>query len=434
MEGTPHGSSNKDEALKCRALGVKALKEDDPAKAVRMFERAQRMYPEEAVNSYLIKARAQLAQKDSHSSSSNTAATTSSAAHSPDSAAHQHQPNGHPSHPSGQPAPTSSSSVSMSAAGATPPPPNFMKMPSPDGKTTANGGAASGGGGGGRTERSYSEEQEKACRQILKHRNHYDALGVPKNANEDAIKKAYRKLALQLHPDKNQAPSAEEAFKRVARAFQCLSDANRRAMYDQFGDDEEVPQQYRDQFDKDLLTPEELFQAFFSTEVGPDGLSHVVPKVRNPPPTEGQRYVMQAMQLLPIVAIVAVSFISSNIGKSPRYSLSSSDKYPVRRETSRLGLTYFLTREMAASTDKKPHKRDLKLEHHIEQQHIDKLVKACRGSQQLQHKAKGSEGGEPTAAPKVDTSSCERLHEIKNAHYIAPGFRIPPLSQLMAAT
>ncbi|MCC7152058.1 MAG: molecular chaperone DnaJ [Rubrivivax sp.] len=69
-------------------------------------------------------------------------------------------------------------------------------------------------------------------------RDYYEALGVPKNATDDDIKKAYRKLAMKYHPDRNQgdeSKKAEEKFKEVKEAYEILSDAQKRAAYDQFG-------------------------------------------------------------------------------------------------------------------------------------------------------------------------------------------------------
>jgi molecular chaperone DnaJ len=69
-------------------------------------------------------------------------------------------------------------------------------------------------------------------------RDYYDVLGVPKNASDDDIKKAYRKLAMKHHPDRNQgdqAKKAEEKFKEAKEAYEMLSDASKRAAYDQFG-------------------------------------------------------------------------------------------------------------------------------------------------------------------------------------------------------
>jgi molecular chaperone DnaJ len=69
-------------------------------------------------------------------------------------------------------------------------------------------------------------------------RDYYEVLGVAKNATDEDIKKAYRKLAMKYHPDRNQgdgAKKAEESFKEVKEAYEMLSDAQKRAAYDQYG-------------------------------------------------------------------------------------------------------------------------------------------------------------------------------------------------------
>ncbi len=67
-------------------------------------------------------------------------------------------------------------------------------------------------------------------------RDYYEVLGVARDASADDLKKAYRKLAMQYHPDKNPGDkTAEEKFKEISEAYEVLSDAQKRARYDQFG-------------------------------------------------------------------------------------------------------------------------------------------------------------------------------------------------------
>lgn len=67
-------------------------------------------------------------------------------------------------------------------------------------------------------------------------RDYYEVLGVDRKADADTIKKAYRKLAIKYHPDKNPGDkAAEEKFKEAAEAYDVLSNPEKREKYDQFG-------------------------------------------------------------------------------------------------------------------------------------------------------------------------------------------------------
>src|SRR2546429_9066603 len=67
-------------------------------------------------------------------------------------------------------------------------------------------------------------------------RDYYDILGVKRDADEEEIKKSYRKMAVKFHPDKNPGDkAAEESFKEIGEAYEALSDPQKRAAYDQYG-------------------------------------------------------------------------------------------------------------------------------------------------------------------------------------------------------
>ena len=67
-------------------------------------------------------------------------------------------------------------------------------------------------------------------------RDYYEILEITKSASADEIKKAYRKMAIKYHPDKNPGDKeAEEKFKEAAEAYEVLSDDNKKARYDQYG-------------------------------------------------------------------------------------------------------------------------------------------------------------------------------------------------------
>ena len=66
----------------------------------------------------------------------------------------------------------------------------------------------------------------------MSRKDYYNILGVDKKSSKDDIKKAYRKLSMQYHPDRNSEPGAEEKFKAVAEAYEVLSDDQKRQKYD----------------------------------------------------------------------------------------------------------------------------------------------------------------------------------------------------------
>jgi curved DNA-binding protein CbpA len=180
--------ANKGEAEKCRDIAKAALSKGEYDRAIKFFDKSLRLHRLPGVEALRAKA--------------------------------EQLKNSGGSAPSSSSKPTTNSNTNNNSSDSTP-------------KASGNVGAAG---------RSYTNEEEAMAKKVLaaSKRSHYEVLGVAKDANADQIKKAYRKLALKLHPDKNSAPSAEQAFKVLSTAFDTLSDPAKRDLYDQVGHENSV--------------------------------------------------------------------------------------------------------------------------------------------------------------------------------------------------
>eukprot|EP00980_Cylindrotheca_fusiformis_P006481 scaffold1377_cov126-Cylindrotheca_fusiformis.AAC.26 len=87
-------------------------------------------------------------------------------------------------------------------------------------------------GSGKSSRQDDNKSREQSTTSIANNGDHYSALGVKRNATESEIKKAYRRMALKYHPDKNKAPDAADVFRRVTEAYEVLMDASSRRKYD----------------------------------------------------------------------------------------------------------------------------------------------------------------------------------------------------------
>ncbi|KAH9895736.1 DnaJ-domain-containing protein [Cubamyces lactineus] len=117
-----------------------------------------------------------------------------------------------------------------------------------------------GGGSGSSSSQGPRKGRKIGTQEKPLETGYYDLLGVPVDATTDDIKKAYRRLAIKHHPDKNRDdPHAEERFKEIAIAYQTLSDPELRRKYNEFGPKESAPE-------GGFVDPEEIFGSIFGGE------------------------------------------------------------------------------------------------------------------------------------------------------------------------
>jgi DnaJ family protein B protein 12 len=297
--------SNKDEADKCLDIAERCMQQGDKAKAEKFVQKAMKLYPSKRCREMQESVREMEAEKTRQSTKTRESGGTSE-----------------------YPEPSNDEATTSSAA--------------------------------------YTQDQKEAVMRIRKCKNYYEILGVNKTASESELKKAYRRLALAFHPDKNKAPGAGEAFKAIGSAYAVLSNPEKKRQYDLYGDEDAAPSrrrparsgfyEYEDPshgFQGDM-TAEEIFNMFFGG--GMPGSSVYVRRggrwTRNTAAaghakehhagTQEQGGFSALFQLLPIFFLILMSLFSSLFVHDPLYSFDQTHKYTVMRRTTNIKVSYFV--------------------------------------------------------------------------------------------
>ncbi|XP_037235913.1 dnaJ homolog subfamily B member 14 isoform X2 [Falco naumanni] len=218
----------------------------------------------------------------------------------------------------------------------------------------------------GESGKGYTKDQMEGVLSIKKCKNYYEVLGVSKDAGEEDLKKAYRKLALKFHPDKNRAPGATEAFKKIGNAYAVLSNPEKRKQYDLTGSEEQTcnhPSNGRFNFHRGCeadITPEDLFNMFFggafptgsvhSFSNGRAGYSHPNQHRQSGHEREEERGdggFSMFIQLMPIIVLILVSLLSQLMVSNPPYALypRSSTGQTIKMQTENLGVIYYVNKD-----------------------------------------------------------------------------------------
>lgn len=258
---------------------------------------------------------------------------------------------------------------------------------------------------------SYSEEEENFAKSILSKHTHYEILSIEKSATQDQIKKAHKRLVIKLHPDKNQAPSSSEAFIKVQKAYECLSDESKRSHYDEYGEDLEAGPDFSHLFTKDGLIA--VFAGLvMSSTLSPSHYMHKWFRSNEPekPVTKGKYFTIIFFLLL---------ILFSYLLKDPQlYSLTATPKFSQQVVSSRFeGFKFYVDKEEyeAMSLDFKKN-----LLEKVEDEMVQRLQKKCDQARstkkEILSKMKNTDSMNSKLyqnyANSIDQTSCAELEKL----------------------
>lgn len=184
----------------------------------------------------------------------------------------------------------------------------------------------------------YTQEQLDVVKRLKKCKDYYEVLGVTKEATDSEIKKAYKKLALQLHPDKNKAPGSVEAFKALGNAVATLTDAQKRKDYDLYGNQESTGGHHRPGyaggaghnhhyeysfgrgFESDI-NPNDLFNMFFGGGFPPQQHQRGRARWQSQESNSGSQ---PSLIFGLVLCFIVVSMLSTFFASDPLYSLQQT--------------------------------------------------------------------------------------------------------------
>uniref|UniRef100_A0A7S0UVL7 J domain-containing protein n=1 Tax=Polytomella parva TaxID=51329 RepID=A0A7S0UVL7_9CHLO len=382
--------ANRDEALKCLDIARRAMNSNDLAKAEKFARKAKQLYNSSDVDNLLRKIEEAQGSGPSVSSTPNADQRNSSGA-STTKPSPSGQPESHRHH-----------------------------------TTSQHHGSADSG----------TPEQRQLVQTILKAKDFYEILGVAKTATDDDIKRAYKKLALKLHPDKCKAKGSEDAFKAVSKSFSCLSDADKRAYYDRTGYEsstaavaaQQAQQAGRRTAYADEVDPEEIFNMFFGGGFGPGArvfrTNFGGPRQRRPtanPNENGRNGFSGLLQFLPIIFIILFTFFQNQ--QQPYYSLQKDGTFRTPLKTAALDAPYYVRSHEEFISKYPAHTSSrMRLERQIESSYGEFLEAECQEERLRRHRIWTTNGRE--AANNFKAVNCEaydRYQELAKEKY-------PPMS------
>lgn len=297
--------SNKDEAFRCISISKCAYEEGDRTRAQRFLSKARRLYPDLKVNNSLFAFIEDVRQKTTENDQSSESVCREI------------------------------SKEDNESKGAS--------------KNNENYGCR-------QRNSSSTIEFSEVVHNIRKSTDYYEILGLQRDCSQTEVRKAFRKLSLKVHPDKNKYPGAEEAFKAVSAAFNCLSNPEQREKYDNQNLDEVHDysyEQYTGQYNSYEYCNEtsETFANFFF-KMNQQNAGFQGPNFFRPHKTRGdatidsvnRTRILHFVGLVQLLAIVMLILVSLMPNTYPSFSMNKDASYQYECLTNDHGVSFFVKR------------------------------------------------------------------------------------------
>ncbi|XP_058129714.1 dnaJ homolog subfamily B member 14-like [Anopheles ziemanni] len=241
----------------------------------------------------------------------------------------------------------------------------------------------------------FTQEQADVVKRVQKCKDFYELLGISKDATDSEIKKCYKKLALQLHPDKNKAPGAMEAFKSLGNAVETLTDPAKRKAYDLYRITDHSSEgrsrtsgssargygygqngfTFRADNGPDI-NPNDIFNMFFGG--GFPQQQHQQHHFYRARGSRGTQYgdansATGSLFYMVILIVVGVSVLTTFFATDPLYSLQRTNKYSVERHTLNLKIPYYVKNNFLNE-----YQGSLgRLEYSVEEEYVTYMKRTC---------------------------------------------------------
>ncbi|XP_052866194.1 dnaJ homolog subfamily B member 14-like [Anopheles cruzii] len=239
----------------------------------------------------------------------------------------------------------------------------------------------------------YTQDQLDVVKRVQKCKDFYEVLGVSQEAPDSEVKKCYKKLALQLHPDKNKAPGAMEAFKALGNAVETLTDPEKRKAYDLYRTTDNGSSSPGRKGPRGGFTYGQngfTFRPDFESEVNPNDLFNMFFGGGFPQQQQQQHHYFRtrtgrssqhgdgsgsqpSLVFGLILCFIVVSLLSTLFATDPLYALQQTTKYSVGRHTLNLKIPYYVKPNFLSD-----YQGSLgRLEYSVEEEYVTYMKRAC---------------------------------------------------------